>query len=73
MKKTVLTAAIALALTAGVGAPVHAGETKRAQQTEQQSASKSEKRSEIDKFTSAPVEYLFGLLLPAVQKVHDAS
>lgn len=67
MKKTVLTAAIAVILSAGISAPAHASDTKYSQAVEAQSASKSLPQSEIDKFTSDPVRYLIALLLPAVQ------
>lgn len=68
MKKTVLTAAIALALTTGLSAPAYAADASYDQRIDVQGASQSVKQSEIDKFAANPVIYLIGLLLPAVQK-----
>ena len=62
MKKTVLAAAIALALTTGAGAPAYAAETR--QQSQQVDTSVEES------FTTNPIRLLIALLLPAVQKVH---
>ena len=66
MKKTVLTAAIALALTTGFSAPASAGgsEYRNAVQT----TSASHKPTEIDKFAANPVRYIIAMLLPAIQR-----
>lgn len=70
MKKTALTAALALALTAGISAPAQA-DSKHKQwiplETVSQSPTRAQTRSEIDKFAADPVKYVIALLLPAVQ------
>lgn len=66
MKKTALTAALALALTAGLSAPAQADSKHK-----QWAPILTPSIEAIDDFVIEPVRHLIGLLLPAVQKVRE--
>jgi len=64
MKKTVLTAAIAVVLGAGLGTPAHAADSRHEQWIELQS---------VGSFTTDPIRFAISLLLPAVQAAREAA
>lgn len=71
MKTTVLTAAIALALTTGISAPAQAGDARHDQWSEL--ASLPPAQAAGGSFTTDPVRFLISLLLPAVQAAREAA
>ena len=64
MQKTVLAAAIALALTTGISAPAFAGDARHKEWIPILSVPGNH---DIDDLAADPVRYLIALLLPAVQ------
>ena len=64
MTKTILTAAVALALTAGLSAPAAAGDARHDQWVN---------LSTVSQFTVQTYVQFVGLLLPAVQAAREAA
>ncbi len=71
MKKTVLAAAIALALATGISAPAHAGDARHDQWSDLASLPPAQVTG--GSFTTDPVRFIISLLLPAVQAAREAA